>query len=290
VSKEIPLKKLSGFLGGKMRLEDILEDYIKMVEIYEKTPTVPCGEVIEGGVYWLPADEPLFVSVINKEGNFVEVAPLSFCWPLATRHDLIIELSHPFSDIWIVQTDLITSVPERLLREAELIGKLKEEDLEILKKTLRGEATLPRERRGRGYNDHIHKKFKDFEYKRYKFLVEELLSSIDEAEKSAKSTAEEVNIPKFIRNLLEETAALEAVAASDRNVIEGEGAVAVFTPETVEIVIDESLRGKEGKVKIETPEGEIPIFWGVLPEVLTVKGISRKAFGALSRLKVEVKE
>ena len=273
-----------------MRLEEILENYIKMVEIYEKTPTVPCGEVIEGGVYRLPADEPLFVAVINKEGNFVEVAPLSFCWPLATRYDLIVELPHPFSDTWIVQTDLAASTPEKLLREAELIGKLKDEDLKILKKTLKGEAPLPKERRGRGYGDAVHEKFKDFEYKRYKFLVEELLSSIDEAEKSAKSTPEEVKIPKFIRNLLEETADLEIAAASDRRVVEGKGAVAVFTPETVEIVIDENFRGKEGEVKIETPEGEVPIFWGVLPKVLTVKGISKRAFGALSRLKVEVKE
>ena len=273
-----------------MKLSEILEDYIKMINMYEEIPISPSGEIVEGGIYQLPGKEPLFLVLVNREGNFIEVAPLSFCWPLATRHDLIVELPHPFSDIWIVQTDLAASTPKKLLREAELIGKLKEEDLEILKKTLRGEAPLPRERRGGGYDDAIHEKFKDFEYKRYKFLVEELLSSIDEAEKSSKSIAQEVKIPKFIRSLLEETAALEVAAASDRRVVEGEGAVAVFTPETVEIVIDENLRGKEGEVKIETPEGEVPIFWGVLPKILTVRGISKKAFRALSRLKVEVKE
>jgi len=197
-----------------MRLEDILKDYIKLVKMCEKTPITPCGEVIEGGVYQLPADEPLFVAVINKEGSFVEVAPLSFCWPLATRHDLIVELPHPFSDIWIVQTDLAASTPKKLLREAELIGKLKDEDLRILKKTLKGEAPLPKERRGRGYDDAIHEKFKDFEYKRYRFLAEELLSSIDEDEAEALDEASAIErvkklasqgkpLPKFLRACLE---------------------------------------------------------------------------------------
>ena len=270
-----------------MKLSEILEDYIKMVKLYNEIPLSPSGEVVEGGVYQLPGSEPLFVVAVNKEGNLVEVAPLSFAWPLATRLDFIVEFRHPFSDTWIVQTDLAVSVPEKLLKEAELTGKLKEEDLEILKRTLKGEAPLPKERRGRGYGDAVHEKFKEFEYRRYKFLIEELLSSIEEAERAQESR--EVKLPNFLVNLLEEVAALTPAAHSDKRVLEGEGAVAVFTPQAVEVLIDESLVGKEGEVKLETPEGEVPIFKGTLPENLTVKGVSEQAFKTFSKLKVEVK-
>jgi len=271
-----------------MKLSEILEDYIKMVNLYQGVSLTPSGEVVEGGVYQLPGSEPLFVVAVNRSGRFVEVAPLSFCWPLATRLDLILEFSHPFSDLWIAQTDLAVSVPDRLLKRAELLGKVKEEDLQILKRTLRGEAPLPKGRRGRGYGDPVHEKFKDFEYRRYKFLIEELLSSIEEAEEAQELESAEVKLPGIVAGLLEEFAALAPAASSEKRVLEGKGAVAVFTPEAVEVVIEESLVGKRGEVKLETPEGEVLIFSGTLPQLLTVKGVREEAFKAFSGLKVEV--
>ena len=165
-----------------MKLRDYFEEYRRLVALYRPVSLAPTKEVREGGVYQLPADQPLFVVVINKKGNFLEVAPVSFCWPLATRHDLIVELPHPFSDTWIVQTDLISSAPVKILEGAELIGELSKGDLELLKALLRGERALPRNRRGRGYDDEVHEEFKDFEYRRFKILIGQLLEEVEAGE------------------------------------------------------------------------------------------------------------
>jgi len=272
-----------------MKLPEILEDYIKMVNYYEEIPLSPSGKVVEGGIYQLPGSQPLFVAAVNREGDFVEVAPLSFCWPLATRLDLIVEFHHPFSDTWIVQTDLAVSVPERLLREAELVGELKEEDLKVLKRTLKGEAPLPKERRGRGYGDPVHERFKDFEYERYKFLIEELLSCV-EKEEEEKERHVEFFVPKFLKKLLSETAALAPAADSKESVLELKDATLIFTDEGVEALIAKELVGKEGRVKVETKEGEATLYEGKLPELITFKNLDFNAFKALSALKIETKE
>ena len=266
-----------------MKLSDILEDYIKMLSIYEETPITPSGELIEGGVYRLPGKEPLFVVAVNREGSFVEVAPLSFCWPLATRLDLIVSLPHPLSDTWIVQTDLAVSVPEKLLQKAELIGRLKEEDLKILKRTLEGELPLPEERRGRGYGDPVHERFKELEYRRYRFLIDELLRAIEQEE-----SYQELRLPDSVRELLEESALLSPAAYSTEGAVEIDGATLIPLEEGVEVVIDSNLVGKRGKIGVETPEGEVLLFEGELPEVLTIKNIGEKTLNLLSRFRLEV--
>ncbi len=191
----------------------LIFDYKKFISLFRAVPLTPTKEVREGGVYQLPADEPLFVAVINKEGDFLEVAPVSFCWPLATRHDLIVELPHPFSDTWIVQTDLISSAPVKILEGAELIGELSKGDLELLKALLRGERALPKNRRGRGYDDLVHREFKDFEYRRYRKLIGQLLEEVEVCEEAEeeevslsrlKELANKGRLPKFLRAYLRE--------------------------------------------------------------------------------------
>lgn len=272
-----------------MRLIDILNDYKKMVEIYEEVPLIPAEKITEGGVYQLPGNEPLFLTVIKEEGDFADVAPTTFCWPLATKHDFLIEISHPFSDTWIVQTDLTTTVPKRVLEGAELIGKMSEEELKILKRAIEEKESLPKERRGMGYEDPVHQEFKKFEAERYKFLLNKLLSFIDEVEAEGSSEGPTViPFPKSLVAELERQTALTPAASSERNVLLGQGVAAVLTSKGLEIALGESFKGKRGKVKAQTPQGEIPIYEGELPEVLIVRGVTPKAFRALSAIKVEV--
>ena len=191
-----------------MELKDVLKDYKKLISLYRPVPLTPAEEIKEGGVYQLNWKEPAFLAVIVDGGRFVEVAPVSFAWPLATRLDLIVELPHPFSDLWIVQTDLMTSTSAKILEGAELIGELSKDDLELLKAVLKGERALPKERRGRGYGDPVHEEFKDFEYRRYKRLFAELLKEVESAERGELPFKEraEITLPPFVVKYLEEVA------------------------------------------------------------------------------------
>jgi len=119
-----------------------------------------------------------------------------------------VELPHPFSDLWIVQTDLMTSTSARVLEGAELIGELSKNDLKLLKAVSRGERTLPKERRGRGYGDPVHEEFKEFEYARYKRLFAELLKEVESAERGELPFKErvEITLPPFVVKYLEEVA------------------------------------------------------------------------------------
>jgi hypothetical protein len=163
----------------KMRLKEILEGYKKLVKLYEPVELIPAEEIEEGGIYWLPWKEPAFLAVIEKDKKFADVAPVSFCWPLATRRDFIVEIPHLISDTWIVQMDLLITTSLKVLKGAELIGKLSTEDLKILKDDANAVKPIPKNRRGMGYNDPIHDDFKDFEYRRYRRLLSYLLDEID---------------------------------------------------------------------------------------------------------------
>ncbi|WP_457679418.1 hypothetical protein [Thermovibrio sp.] len=272
-----------------MELREILEDYKKMVEIYREPGLNPSREVVEGGVYRLSEDNPLFVVVVNDNRSFVDVIPLSFCWPLATKNDFLIEFPHLLSDIWMVEVDLTTSTPVEVVKKGEFQGKLKEEDLKILKSVLKGERELPKDRTGSGGKDPIHNEFKEFEYKRYKFLVKQLLKWQSQEESN---TLKEVWITRSERELLEENSYLKLVAASERKVIETEKAIMTYDEEREEVLIvlkDNTLIGKNGAIKLHTPEGEIILFEGKLPEAIKVRGISREGFPAFQNLELEVK-
>jgi len=273
-----------------MRLRDILDSYKKLIEMYEEVPLTPAEKIEEGGIYWLPAEQPLFLAVINDDGKYVDVAPVSFEWLLATRRDLIVEVPHLLSDRWIVQTDLTITAPRKLLKGAELIGKMAEEELEILKRAVEEKGSLPKERRGMGYEDPVHREFKDFEYSRYRFLLKELLSSIDEEEMARESSHRVISLPRFLVRFFEDAAQEQLAASSEKEVIPGEGVTAVLTSEGVKVAFDENLTGKRGKLKALAGGEEISLYEGPFPEVLTLKNLSPEAFRGIARLRAEVDE
>ena len=170
-----------------MELRDFLAEYKKALELLkeEKVEVDTSPKTLrEGYIYRIPllGRVPVWLLVVRFTGNnhLVEVVPLSFEWTLATCYDYILSFEHPLRDTWIAQLDLATEVPLETFLLAEEEGKVKEEDLELIKKVLDDEVSIPEDRRGKGYDNPIHKEFKQIEYERHKFLVTDFLSSLSD--------------------------------------------------------------------------------------------------------------
>ena len=152
-----------------MELKDFLEEYKKALAMLREdrldTHGIKTPEKIkEGFVYEIEHEgAPVLLLVANLEEDFAEVVPLSFSWELATRYDYILEFEHPLRDIWIAQLDLATEVPKEILFQLKERGKIKEEYLKVIKSVLDDEREIPEEKRGKGYEDEVHREFKKIE-------------------------------------------------------------------------------------------------------------------------------
>jgi hypothetical protein len=170
-----------------MELRDFLEEYKKALELLKEEEVkvdLSPKNIREGHVYRIPlkGKAPVWVLVVGFTGNnhLVEVVPLSFEWVLATRYDYILNFEHPLRDTWIAQLDLTAEAPLETFLVAEEEGRIAKEDLELIKKVLRDETSIPASKRGRGYEDEVHREFKKIEYERHRFLFEDFFSSLSD--------------------------------------------------------------------------------------------------------------
>ena len=267
--------ELKDFLDEyKRALSMLKEDRLKVYRI--KTPE----EIKEGFVYETEYEgAPVLLLVANLEENFAEVVPLSFSWELATYYDYILEFEHPLRDTWIAQLDLATEVPKEILFQFNERGKIKEEDLNIIQSVLADEGEIPVEKRGRGYEDEIHKEFKELELERHRWLYEALLLSLEEESRLV--------IVKPLREELEELSSSLLAADSTPKVISLSFGRLIYVPEEekAELLLDERFIGKSGKLSVFINGKELTLFVGELSD-FTIPSVSKKLFRILKNLKL----
>jgi hypothetical protein len=268
--------ELKDFLDEyKRALSMLKEDRLKVYSI--KAPE----EIKEGFVYETEYEgAPVLLLVANLEENFAEVVPLSFSWELATYYDYILEFEHPLRDTWIAQLDLATEIPKEILFQFNERGKIKEEDLRIIQSVLTDEGEIPVEKRGRGYEDEIHKEFKELELERHRWLYEALLLSLDEEENR-------LVIVKPLREELEELSSSLLAADSTPKVISLSFGRLIYVPEEekAELLLDERFIGKSGKLSVFINGKELTLFVGELSD-FTIPSVSKKLFRILKNLKL----
>ncbi|TCK06215.1 hypothetical protein [Phorcysia thermohydrogeniphila] len=273
-----------------MELKDFLEEYKRALSMLRedrlKVYSIKAPEEIKEGFVYETEYEgaPVLLLVANLEEHFAEVVPLSFSWELATRYDYILEFEHPLRDTWIAQLDLATEVPKEILFQLKERGKIKEEDLRIIQSVLADEGEIPEEKRGRGYEDEVHKEFKRIEFERHRWLYEALLLSLDEEE-------ERLVIVKPLREELEELSSLLLAADATQNVVNLPFGKLIYVPEEkkAELLLDEKFLGKTGKLSVSINGKEFTLFVGKLSDI-TILSVTEKLFRALKHLTLKVKE
>jgi len=271
-----------------VRLKDFLDEYIEALELLKegkfklfKRKTSPY--VREGYVYEIETDgTPILLLAAKVDEEYAEVVPLSWLWELATKYDMVIEFSHPLRDVWIAQLDLAMEIPKEILHQAEEVGKVKDVDLEVIKKVLNDEIEIPKHRRGKGYEDEVHSKFKEIEFDRHKWLFESLLSSMGESE-------EKVLILTYpLRKTLEECQPL--AAASSKTLIKLSFGEILYNEKEkrVEVFFKEELLGKDGTLFFELNGEELVLYSGRIKD-LVIPDVPEKLFNLFQLLKLEIK-
>ena len=269
-----------------MRLRDFLDEYVESLNLLRdsefKSKTLNTF-VREGHVYESRNSEgiPIFLLAVNVDDRHVEVVPLCWCWELATKYDVIVKFPHPLRETWIVQLDLAVEIPKEILYRFKEVGKISDTDLMLIKKVLNGEIEIPKNRRGKGYSDEIHSKFKEIEFKRHEWLFEVLLSSVDDLKKKVIFL-----IPSF-KQVLEEHQLL--VAASEKSLITKPFGEVIYNEKKgrVEIFIKEKFLEKRGTLFFDFDERKLVVFEGKLKDLVIV-GVPKKLFNLFQCLDLEV--
>jgi len=271
----------------------------QFLEIYEellKEDTYPNGNesfdsekesfnVVEGSVFESPLTElPFLFTVVEKKKNSVVIALMSDFWELATNRDIFVQLPHPVRETWIVETDITCEVPENLINNFLFVSKLEDEDIKLIKEAVSGKD-IPVDRRGRGYNDPVHKRFKELERERLQSLFTGFIR------KDEKEDCIVINFaPQFV-DTFEPAMENLLVASSTERSFETENFQAIFNPEKrkISLLFKEQIYGKPGKVNLQLGSVKIGIYRGVIKDFEIVNA-DEDLFNLLRNIEVEVKD
>jgi len=271
----------------------------QFLEIYEellKEDTYPNGNesfdsekesfnVVEGSVFESPLTGlPFLFTVVEKKKNSVVIALMSDFWELATNRDIFVQLPHPVRETWIVETDITCEVPENLINNFLFVSKLEDEDIKLIKEAVSGKD-IPVDRRGRGYNDPVHKRFKELERERLQSLFTGFIR------KEEKEDCIVINFaPQFV-DTFEPAMENLLVASSTERSFETENFQAIFNPEKrkISLLFKEQIYGKPGKVNLQLGSVKIGIYRGVIKDFEIVNA-DEDLFNLLRNIEVEVKD
>ncbi len=271
----------------------------QFLEIYEellKEDTYPNGNesfdsekesfnVVEGSVFESPLTGlPFLFTVVEKKKNSVVIALMSDFWELATNRDIFVQLPHPVRETWIVETDITCEVPENLINNFLFVSKLEDEDIKLIKEAVSGKD-IPVNRRGRGYNDPVHKRFKELERERLQSLFTGFIR------KEEKEDCIVINFaPQFV-DTFEPAMENLLVASSTERSFETENFQAIFNPEKrkISLLFKEQIYGKPGKVNLQLGSVKIGIYRGVIKDFEIVNA-DEDLFNLLRNIEVEVKD
>ena len=265
-------------------LRELFRDYKTSLELLKEDTSekIRSLAIEEGKVYKLKKEgAPCWVLVVEKEKGYCLVSPMTFMWELATKYDVLVEFLHPLRDIWIVELDLSTDVPEETLRGAVCEGAINKEDFELVRKILKEDIPIPKNKKGIGYNDRVHKEFKSFELDRHRWLYESFFSSLTDEKYAEEDT---------YFQLLELSRELPA-ASSDKNVVELPFGEVVIDRENRRalVVFKEELKGKKGELSVEFDGNKVSLFRGELHD-LELKNLDEEIFKLFEYLKLEIED
>ncbi len=278
--------KDSALKEEKVELKDFLNEYRKALQLVEGTQNYEIMEKLEikeGTVYEIPGERgPVWLLAVNVKEFFVEVVPLSFMWELATRHDLIMEFEHPLRNTWIAQIDLTQDALKETFIVASEAGKIKEDDLELIRKIISEEIPFPKDRTGSGYSDKVHREFKEIEREKHRFLAEDLFLSMSEDEII-------LPIPTPLRSLIRKTYA-EALAAHSKQFVRktNYGEIVLIQRENkAKLLFKKELLNRKGTILLPLESKKVPIFSGKI-EDMSVVNIEDSLLTAIENLEVVV--
>ncbi|MDY6957530.1 MAG: hypothetical protein SVK08_00100 [Halobacteriota archaeon] len=119
---------------------------------------------------------PVYFTILNDMGDMCHIAQMSYMWELATEKDLLVRVSHPLREVWIVELDRVYTVPKSALsrRNVEAIDIDDEDRMLALSGNL-----PPVKKRGTGSFLPVKSEFKKIELRRSAFFLNELLMFID---------------------------------------------------------------------------------------------------------------
>jgi len=268
-----------------IRFKELVEQYKQLLNLLKEEGKVKRSEtsIEEGAVYeGKLGGFPIFLLAVRKKGELVYFVPLSFMWELATRVDMLIEFSHPLREVWIAQFDLSSQVQESFFKEFgfKKVGKVKDEDLKLIKEIYERKREIPKGRKGRGYEDEAHQEFKEIEYQRHKPIYNYFLNNLQES-----ST---VLIPiSFIK---ESETKLRAAGAI-RHIFNLSFGRAIYLKDesSAELLFKRELIGKFGELYFKKGNEWVLIWQGEIPEKLIIREITPKVFQGLKELlKLEI--
>ena len=270
-----------------------IEQKLKQEKKEERTeyqkPEFEFGEIY---YYITPENIPIFFMINGKiEGtDYYSVYKVSDFPDFATQNDFLFELDGLAYMVELWNEFFLT---EDEIKDALFIGKLSEEEAQILEKAIDQEAEIPQDRRGltilEGGN-YVQFKFKNDEIedvRDYQLRIFHVFETIEEKEeieylnqllyKSLEEQENQIQVP-------EEAYASEEELFTEREdfIMRKEG------NELIVRVINKNLVGKEGKIKIfgKVIEGTVPPEFKIkIPEKL--KNISIEHIA--DNIKIEVK-
>ena len=259
--------------------DDIGRKKFKEIKNMLKTSKIDLDEdekiVSIGDVYEMATDTiPLTVTILDVTQNTVFVALMSHVIELATPDDLFVAFSHPIRNKWIVETDLTIELnKDNFLSNFYFVGKLKEEDIAILKNFIKGDDLLAN-KTGKGFAIPEKKEFKEIEFNRYKLLFSMLMKELDELEEKQTevnvSLADIIEFPlkeKGLKNTLKEIFERENIeipsaAATQIKPLEEKDVKIVFDDEANELhlLFNKETVGKCVELVIAVKDREFPLF------------------------------
>ena len=241
--------------------------------------------VSEGFVFESPITAlPFLFTVVEKKKDSIVIALMSDFWELATNRDIFVQFSHPVRETWIVETDVTCEIPEKLVNNFLFVGKLASEDVQLIKEAISGKS-IPIDRRGRGYSDFIHRRFKEIERERIQFLFAGFIRKEEKEDYVVISFA-----PQFV-NTLRSTKENLLVASSAERSFETENFQVIFNPEKgkISLLFKEKVYGKFGKVNLQFGAVKIELYKGKIKD-LEIVNVDRDLFHFFKNVKVEVKD
>jgi hypothetical protein len=243
----------------------------------------PIHDVQEGFVFEVGTENlPVLLVVVEKQRKVVKVALMCDQWELATERDVLVDFSHPIRNMWIVETDIVYTLPLSVLKNFSFSGRLNEGDLRIVKMAV-NEEEIPLYKRGRGYNDPIHRRFKEIEMERMTAIFETLMRKKEKTE----SVIIEFS-PEFKEMLVFEKEDL-MVASSQQENFETESFQGLFIADESKVVIlpKEDLYGKRGRIKIKLRQFPVEIYRGILKDI-EIRNCDRELFEVIRNVEVEI--
>jgi len=267
-------------------LKNLVEDYDRAIkgEGMESEKlilwTQSGKEVEKADVYEIPTGTiPILLVVYGFDENYADVIPMSYQWELATEVDLIVKFEHPLRGKWIVELDMMITVPKYILYQAEFAGTLK--DFDVVEKAIE-EGEIPANRKGIGLNDPVHRRFKNIEAERHRWLFSALLNSLNTKEQNL------ILIPS-LRETIEAEQLLKPAAASKASSSKFSGGVVIYDREkkALKVFFSEDYREKTGRVYIKEGNRKITIYRGKIEDFL-LSNASENLFRAFENLEVEL--